>query len=242
MTVLFASDVHVSARRPERAVAFERFLRGPCTSASTVYLLGDVFDEWLGDDDRRDPHSRIVEAFTSLTGRGVAVRFLHGNHDFLIGERFRTETGCELLPETTRIDLYGTPVVLMHGDTLCTRDEEYQAWRRTFTDPRNQANFLALPFDQRIEQAAALRNQSTTATRLKPDDIMDVTPAAVIEVLRAHDARHMIHGHTHRPDLHRFDLDGATALRAVLGDWYAEERILAWDADGPRLGTIDEIC
>jgi UDP-2,3-diacylglucosamine hydrolase len=235
MSVLFASDVHLNARRPGQVASFLRFLAGPCRRASALYLLGDVFDEWLGDDDVRAPHEEVVRELAALSASGVRVALVHGNHDFLIGERFVARSGCELLCQPACVQVYDTPVLLLHGDQLCTLDHGYQAWRRTFMDPGNQQTFLALPFAERERRAAALRHQSRELTRLKPDDIMDVTQAAVIDTLRAHGVRHMVHGHTHRPALHRIDLDGAHALRAVLGDWYEDDLILVWDDAGPRL-------
>ncbi len=242
MTVLFASDIHLSAQRPQRAEAFIAFLDVPCRAADALYLLGDVFDEWLGDDDRRAPHPAVVEALAELTGSGVPVAFARGNHDFLAAEGFCADTGCTLLPEPARVEVHGTPVLVLHGDTLCTRDEDYQAWRRTFMDPCQQRRFLALTLEERARRASALRHQSAALTRLKPEEIMDVTPAAVTAMLKAHGARHMVHGHTHRPAVHTLELDGAPGMRAVLGDWYEEEKILRWDAGGPRLGSVRELC
>lgn len=235
VSVLFAADVHLSARRPEQVEKFLAFLSGPCRDASALYLLGDVFDEWLGDDDARAPHEQVTRALAALGDRGVAVYFAHGNHDFLIGQRFVQRSGCRLLEQPARIQVHGTPVLVLHGDQLCTRDLAYQAWRRTFMDPVNQQRFLALPFAEREQRAAALRHESRELTRLKPDDIMDVTESAVIEMLRTHDTRHMVHGHTHRPEVHDIDVDGAAAMRAVLGDWYDDGAVLIWDECGPRL-------
>jgi UDP-2,3-diacylglucosamine hydrolase len=235
MSVLFASDVHLSAQRPAQVRRFLAFLDGPCRRASALYLLGDVFDEWLGDDDARAPHDEVVRALASLRDAGIRVGFSHGNHDFLVGTHFAERTGCELLAQPARIEIADTPVLLLHGDQLCTRDHDYQSWRRTFTDPLWQQGVLALPFDERERRAAALRQQSRASTRLKPDDIMDVSEDAVVAMLREHRALHMVHGHTHRPCLHRFEVDGAPAMRAVLGDWYEDDLVLAWDARGPRL-------
>lgn len=235
MSVLFASDVHLSAQRPAQVRSFLDFLAGPCRDASALYLLGDVFDEWLGDDDARPPHEQIVHALAALSASGVPVGFAHGNHDFLIGSGFLERSGCELLAQPARVLVHGTPVLLLHGDQLCTRDQDYQAWRRTFMDPANQQQFLALPFAAREQRARALRHESRALSRLKPDDIMDVTDAAVLEMLRAHGVHHMVHGHTHRPALHRFVIEGAPAMRAVLGDWYEDDLVLAWDDHGPRL-------
>ena len=235
MSVLFASDVHLSAQRGAQVDRFLAFLAGPCRHASALYLLGDVFDEWLGDDDVRAPHPRITSELSALSAAGVHIGFVHGNHDFLVGTRFVEQSGCELLRQPSLIEVYGTKVLLLHGDQLCTHDHEYQAWRRTFTDPARQQGFLALPFDERERHAAALRHRSHELTRIKPDDIMDVSEQAVKDMLRSYRVQHMVHGHTHRPAIHRLDLDGAHAMRAVLGDWYDADPVLVWDEHGPRL-------
>ena len=242
MTVLFASDVHLSAVRPGAVDAFLRFLRGPCADADALYLLGDVFDAWLGDDDAREPHERVLDALAALAAGGVRTHFAFGNHDFLVGDGFEARTGCRRLEQPARVDVHGTPVVVLHGDQLCTRDEDYQQWRRTFTDPQAQQRFLSLPFAARVAQADALRLRSAERTRLKPDDIMDVTPDAVLDTLRRFDARHMVHGHTHRPAVHAPELDGAPAARLVLGDWYdAPGEVVRWDAHGPQLLAADAL-
>jgi UDP-2,3-diacylglucosamine hydrolase len=241
VSVLFASDVHLSARRPGRVRDFIAFLGGPCRRAHRLVLLGDIFDEWLGDDDRRSPHPEVIQALAALSNAGVRVDFCWGNHDFLVGEAFYVASGTRPLADGTIVSVHGTEVVALHGDTLCTRDEDYQRWRATFTDPAMQRQFLALPFAARVERAAALRHGSMQATRLKPDDIMDVTPAAVCETLEALGARHMVHGHTHRPGIHCLDMPAGEGKRIVLGDWYAGEQILRWDEAGPALGTVAEL-
>ena len=238
MRVLFASDVHLSAHRPQRANAFIEFLNGPGRECDRLVLLGDVFDEWLGDDDERPPHPQTCDALAAVSAAGVAVDFVTGNHDFLIGDRFLERTGCRRRGDEARVDVGGQTVLALHGDTLCTRDEGYQRWRRTFTDIDNQQRFLALPFAVREQQAAGARHESMRATRLKTEDIMDVTQDAVLDAMRRHGVVSMVHGHTHRPGRHRLTLDGVEAERFVLGDWYAEETVLSWDDDGPRLGSV----
>ncbi len=152
--------------------AFLEFLEQQANRAETLYILGDLFDQWLGDDDDLDPHPAVVAALTRLTASGVTVALLHGNHDFLLGERFAARTGCQLLRDPTVIEVHGTPVLIMHGDTLCTDDLAYQALRAQVRDPANQARFLALPLPRRAAEADSLRSASQQQTRLKPQDIM----------------------------------------------------------------------
>ena len=241
MATLLLSDIHLSGERPEIVDAFVAFLAAQARSADALYILGDLFDLWLGDDDRRAPHSRVIGALRGVCNAGVPVRVVRGNHDFLLGPRFAAETGCELLDEPANIDLYGTPVVILHGDVLCTRDEDYQAFRRMTRDEGVQRRFLSLPLGMRESQAASIRHRSQRATRLKPADIMDVTPGAVIELMRKQHVRHMVHGHTHRPDVHHFEMDDAPAKRIVLGDWYESDSVLVWDESGHRMGRIADV-
>lgn len=241
MKALFASDVHLSPKRPEIVAAFSDFLRLAATSADRLYLLGDVFDEWLGDDDAREPHTAIEAGLRALTDSGCEVYFAHGNHDFLVGEAFLQRTGAQLLDGQVVHELPGQRVLLTHGDELCTEDEAYQAFRAQVRNPAVQAQFLGLPFEARVAEAARLRANSAEAVKLKAADIMDVTQIAVADALRSHGVRCMVHGHTHRPNLHRFDLDGAEAMRIVLGDWYEQDSLLFWDEAGPRYGRVSEL-
>jgi UDP-2,3-diacylglucosamine hydrolase len=241
MATLFVSDVHLSARRPDIVDAFEHFLQSQAQQADAVYILGDLFDEWLGDDDARAPHPRITQALSGLTESGVPVRIMHGNHDFLLGASFEQASRCSLIGDPSVIDVGSTRVLVMHGDTLCTRDSDYQAFRKMSRDPDNQREFLELPLKARAERAAALRGQSRQETRLKPEDIMDVTPEAVTEAMREHHVRHFIHGHTHRPAVHELEIAGKSAVRIVLGDWYQHDSVLIWSADGYRLGRVSDI-
>ncbi|MDX1435008.1 MAG: UDP-2,3-diacylglucosamine diphosphatase [Gammaproteobacteria bacterium] len=241
MSTLFVSDVHLSAARPQMAEAFSAFLAGPARRAQTLYILGDLFDAWLGDDDLRQPHGRIVEELAALTASGVPVFMVHGNHDFLIGARFVELTGCRLLADHTRIEVAGTPVLVMHGDTLCTRDTDYQAFRRMTRDPENQRQFLALPLAERAKRAAGMQREAHQAVQLKAEDIMDVTPDAVSAALREHGVRHLVHGHTHRPRIHDFTLDGDPAVRIVLSPWYEHGSALVWDDAGYRLTPVEDL-
>ena len=240
MTTLFVSDVHLHEERPEIVERFVAFLDFEARAAERLYVLGDLFDLWLGDDDRREPHPGVLAALRRLNDAGVQTHVAHGNHDFLLGRRFERESGCRLLPEPARIRVHGTPVVVLHGDLLCTRDEEYQAFRRGARDPGRQADFLRLPLEVRLEHAAELRRRSRGATRLKSADIMDVTPEAVSRMLSDTGARYMVHGHTHRPAVHTLEVDGAPATRIVLGDWYEQGSVLVWNEQGFRSEPLDE--
>ncbi len=241
MGYLFVSDLHLSSARPEPLSRFLSFLASHSRALQALYILGDLFDQWLGDDDLTAPHPDIVQGLSELTDRGTPCLALRGNHDFLLGEGFQAASGCQLLPDPTLVRIYGTEVLLSHGDQLCTDDVEYQQWRAYTRDPDNQQAFLALPLETRSAQAAQIRQQTTLRAQLKPQDIMDVNQEAVRETFRAHGVHHLVHGHTHRPGIHHLNLDGESAARVVLGDWYEEETVLWWDAQGYRLGSLAEL-
>lgn len=239
MTTLFISDLHLSAERPEITGLFFDFLAHEARSAEALYILGDFFEYWIGDDAIEQPEYRpIVAALRALADAGTPIHVMHGNRDFLLGERFARASGCRLIPDPTRIDLYGTPTLLMHGDTLCTDDVGYLAFRRMVRNEAWQREFLARPVAERDAMARGARAQSRESTAAKAPEIMDVTQPAVLEALRAHGVRHLIHGHTHRPAAHAFALDGAPAHRLVLGDWYEQGSVLRCDARGWRLQTL----
>ena len=239
--LLFASDVHLAAHRPGAVAAFSAFLSGPVRRADRLYLLGDVFDLWLGDDDDRRPHPEVEVALAETVTAGVPIDLIRGNHDFLLGDAFAERTGCGLVAEPLVIEVGGERAVLLHGDTLCTRDIEYQAFRHYARDPGNQRAFLARPIEERAREAAGIRATSDTRTRLKPEDIMDVTDEEVVRVLSECAAARMIHGHTHRPAIHEFDLDVGPATRIVLGDWYDRGTVLVWDEVGCRLMSPERL-
>ncbi len=234
--LLFASDIHLSAHRPAAVAAFLEFLAGPVRGADRLYLLGDVFDLWLGDDDVRAPHPEVEAALADTVSAGVPVDLMRGNHDFLLGDAFAERTGCRLIDEPHVIDTMDERTILLHGDTLCTRDVEYQAFRRYARDPTTQRAFLARPMEERGQEAAKIRAASDSRTRLKPEDIMDVTDDEVARVLAEYGATRMIHGHTHRPGVHEIALRAGPATRIVLGDWYDHRgMVLRWDEAGCRL-------
>ncbi len=235
--LLFASDVHLSAHRPGAVAAFAEFLAGPVRRADRLYLLGDVFDLWLGDDDDRPPHPEVETALAETVAAGVPVDLIRGNHDFLLGDAFARRTGCRLVDEPLVIKAMDERAVLLHGDTLCTRDVEYQTFRRYARDPGIQRAFLARPIEERAREAAKVRATSSSRTRLKPEDIMDVTDDEVVRVLSKCGATRMIHGHTHRPAVHEFRLETGPVSRIVLGDWYEQGTVLVWDEAGCRLAS-----
>jgi len=216
---LFISDLHLAAQRPAILPRLFRFLDGPAREASALYILGDLFDVWIGDDDRRPPAPQVEAALLALAGQGVDLFLLPGNRDFLLGEAFRQRSGCALLPDPSRIDLGGIPTLLMHGDLLCSDDLQYQQARRHLRTPAVIAEFLSKPLEQRAALAAEYRRQSGEATSLKAEAIMDANPETVTEYLRAQGTRRLIHGHTHRPACHEWVLDGQLVQRIVLPDW-----------------------
>ncbi len=226
MSTLFVSDIHLSTTRPERVAAFLALLELASGHTGGLYILGDLFDQWLGDDDDSPPHPEVMAALALLAGNGVPVQVMHGNHDFLLGKDFLARSGCQLLPDPSVIDLYGQPVLLSHGDLYCVDDLDYQKLRALTRRPDFQRQFLTLPLNERRQQAEALRLRSRAAMVEKSDAIMDVNPAVVEQALRNSGARLLIHGHTHRPADHEHLVDGMPARRFVLGDWYHGESIL----------------
>lgn len=240
MATLFISDLHLDESCPAAITdLFLAFLENHARQADACYILGDLFEAWIGDDDDAELGRMIALALRRLTHSGVPVFFLHGNRDFLIGERFATTAGLQLLAQTEIIDLYGEPVLLLHGDTLCTDDTEYQAFRAQVRNPLWQTQLLALPLAQRRALASQLRETSRQSTRQKAADIMDVNPAAVTQALRDHKVQRMIHGHTHRPAIHDGLLEGKPTQRAVLGDWSPDlGSVLYCDASGWRLEPV----
>ena len=238
MATLFVSDLHLDPARPAITALFLDFLARQAGRADACYILGDLFEAWIGDDDDAELGWTVAGALRALADSGVPVHFLHGNRDFLIGERFAAAAGVRLLPESEAIDLYGEPVLLLHGDTLCTDDTAYQAFRAQVRDPTWQARLLELPLAQRRALAGQLRETSQQATQLKETAITDVNLEAVDGALRARGIRRMIHGHTHRPAIHEWMLDGQPARRAVLGDWYDRGSVLRCDVTGWRLEPL----
>ena len=237
---LFISDLHLAGERPAANDQFFRFLRKEAARAEALYVLGDLFEAWAGDDELKDPAgdplaAEVAAGFQYLAGKGVQVRLMHGNRDFLLGEGFLAASGAQLLEDPTVLKLKGGPVALLHGDTLCTDDHDYQAWRRTARSAEWQRDFLSKDFPERKKTVQGLREKSKGVIAAKPAEIMDVNQEAVREAFRRLKVRRMIHGHTHRPARHEIEVDGARCERWVLPDWYGRGGYLALDDVGPRL-------
>jgi UDP-2,3-diacylglucosamine hydrolase len=236
---LFLSDLHLAPERPAAVAAFEAFCVGPARSAEAVYILGDLFDSWVGDDELGDRFaSGVVAAIRGVTRSGVPVYVAHGNRDFLLGERFAAATGAALLPERQLLDIGGRPTLVSHGDELCTGDVAYQQYRARIRDPASQRRLLRLPLFVRRLIARWLRRKSRDATALKPESIMDVDQDAVTAAFRDYSVTRLIHGHTHRPATHLLEIDGRACERVVLADWHDHGYYVEADAAGVRRKEI----
>jgi len=228
MRIVFASDTHLCAERPRQNAEFAALLDLVRDWRAELYLLGDVVEFWPGDDDDAPLHRDLVARLAALSAAGCRVRVARGNRDFLLGERFRAETGAELLDDYSVIKLGAERALLTHGDLLCTLDTKYQEFRRFVRDPANQQRFLAMPLAERRRIAAQTREGTQSSMAEKASDFMDVSADEVARVMRERDATVLIHGHTHRPATHRFDLDGRPVTRHVLGDWYEAGQVLVF--------------
>jgi UDP-2,3-diacylglucosamine hydrolase len=238
MTVLFISDLHLDGSRPDITQQFLDFLSFEARSAKALYILGDLFELWIGDDDTDREKRRIIAALKALTSAGVPCSVMRGNRDFLLGKRFGRETGCKLIEDGTIIDLYGKPVLLMHGDTLCTDDHAYQRLRRIVHNPIVQWVMLHLSLKQRNALAAKVREGSKAHIDRAAPMIMDVNQGAVTAALAQYRVDTMIHGHTHRPAVHQIEVAGKPVTRIVLGDWYTQGSVLRWEQNGYELSAI----
>jgi len=240
MTALFISDLHLSAAREDVTGAFLLFLHEVPQAGDTLYILGDLFDYWAGDDDADAPFNRrITTALATLAARGVGVYFMHGNRDFLAGAGFADQARLSLLPDPYVFNLHGLPTVLLHGDTLCTDDLEYQKFRGQVRSDAWRAAFLARPLAERHAEIERLRAASETEKAVKPAQIMDVNEDAVREVLSTTGATRMIHGHTHRPGRHDYVMHGTPRKRWVLPAWDQHAGYLRVDPRGSELIFID---
>ena len=233
MHSIFVSDLHLSPERPRINQVFFDFADRTAARAGAVYILGDLFEYWIGDDDLTDAfNASVADALLRLSGKGVALHFMHGNRDVLVGQAFAARCGAKLMSDPTLLDLHGTRTLVMHGDTLCTDDIEYQKFRAYAHDPGNQRRFLSQPLAERRQQMLGMRAESEKSKQGKSAEIMDVAPAAVAQVLREHGYPRLIHGHTHRPARHLHTVDGRSCERWVLNDWYQRGGYLRCDSGG----------
>lgn len=236
----FISDLHLSPERPGITQVFLRFLSQDAAQADALYILGDLFEHWIGDDDTRlEFNALIVNALRNLSARGKPVFVMRGNRDFLLKTQFSQHSGARLIEDPAEIDLYGHATLLMHGDTLCTGDVRYQAFRKRARNPLTQWLFLALPLSSRRKLVERTRRFSEKEKQIKSSEIMDVTHTAVESAFRDHPCARLIHGHTHRPARHEHMVDGVSRERWVLSDWYTHGEYLRCDANGCQVVRLN---
>jgi UDP-2,3-diacylglucosamine hydrolase len=238
VAILFISDLHIDAQRPQITRQFVDFLQNEAVGADALYILGDLFESWVGDDAPDLGQQQAIAAIGSLTSGGVPCFVMHGNRDFLLGTEFCSRSGAQLLSDPLIITLFGEPVLVMHGDALCTDDRPYQRLRATVRDADWQRRFLALSVAQRRALAGAAREGSRAHTAAIEHAIADVNAASVAQAMQAAGAATLLHGHTHRPGFYPFEIDGRPCMRIVLGDWYTQGSVLRWDASGPELRSL----
>ena len=238
MTTLFVSDLHLEAERPDIADQFLKFLQTDASEADDLYILGDLFEVWVGDDDPNAHYVTIKRALRKLVDSGIPVFFMHGNRDFMIGQKFANETGVRILEDPHKVLMYGQHALLSHGDALCTDDVQYQRIRKMTRDPDWQATILARPLKDRLRMAEEARLQSLEQTINLSMEIMDVNQDAVKKIIQSYKVDILLHGHTHRPAIHDVDLGSRKAKRIVLCDWYTQGSLVRWDTRGPQLEEI----
>ena len=236
--ILLISDLHLEEGRPDITRAFLGLLNGRARGAESLYILGDFFEAWIGDDAMSPFQRSICQALRVLSDSGTRVFLMHGNRDFMIGQGFCKAAGCTLLKDPSVVNFNGEPVLLMHGDSLCTRDEAYMRMRRYLRHPLTLWVLRHLPLSTRHKLARKLRSESRAQTRMKANDIVDVTPEEVPRVMNESGVKTLIHGHTHRPAVHQVELGGTTAQRIVLGDWDREGWLLQIDERGFHLESF----
>ncbi|MAK87902.1 MAG: UDP-2,3-diacylglucosamine diphosphatase [Pseudomonas sp.] len=237
--ILLISDLHLEEQRPDITRAFLHFLATRACQAEALYILGDFFEVWIGDDAMTPFQQSIADALRALSERGTRIYLMHGNRDFMLGKGFCRAAGCTLLGDPSVVELGGERVLLMHGDSLCTRDEGYMRLRRLLRNPLSLFILRHLPLSTRRKLARKLRNESRAQTRMKASDIIDVTPELIPRVLAEHGVRTLIHGHTHRPATHELEVDGRPARRIVLGDWDQQGWALQVDESGFQQAPFD---
>lgn len=238
MATLLISDLHLDEERPDISRAFLRFLKERASQAEALYILGDFFEVWIGDDAMSPFQYSIAKALRDVADRGTRIFLMHGNRDFLVGRSFCRQAGCSLLRDPSRIDLNGTPVLLMHGDTLCTRDVAYMRFRRRLRNPLSVWLLRHLPLSKRQQLARKWRDASRMQVRQKATEIVDVTPEEIPRIMAEHGVLTLIHGHTHRPAVHELQVNGRDARRIVLGDWNRQGWVLEIDDRGYHLDAF----
>lgn len=238
MAALFISDLHIDAGRPAITERFLNFLGAEAVRADALYILGDLFESWVGDDAADAAQAAAIAGLRSLTSQGVPCFAMHGNRDFLLAAQFCDRSGARLLPDPLIVTLYGERVLVMHGDALCTDDHAYQRLRATVRDAGWQRQFLALPIASRRALAGAARTGSQAHTAALEYAIADVNADSVALALRNAGTTTLLHGHTHRPAIHALQVDGRPCTRIVLGDWYDQGSLLRWDEHGPELVSL----
>jgi UDP-2,3-diacylglucosamine hydrolase len=232
MSIIIVSDLHLEENRPEISGLFLNFLKTKTISAEALYILGDFFEAWIGDDDETPFHQEIIGALKKATSRGLLIYLMHGNRDFLLGKRFFKKTGCILLPDEYVVNIYGVPTLMMHGDTLCTDDVKYLKFRKKARNWFMQRLFLLKSLEKRRAMAKQYREASAAHVATLPEHIMDVTEEEVLNVMNKHKVLHLIHGHTHRQAVHHFSLNGKEATRTVLGAWHEKGNALILKSNG----------
>jgi len=240
LATLFISDLHLDPSRPAICECFIDLLKQHGGKAEALYILGDLFDAWIGDDDPEPLWQHVILALSDCVSAGTPVYLIHGNRDFLIGKRFQQESRCKLIGDPTVINLYGQRILLMHGDLLCSDDREYQSLRKQVRDPHWQEEVLKNSIETRLAMARQAREQSAVSILGKSDDIMDVNQHTVEHYTQTSRADLLIHGHTHRPGIHNLAISGTTAKRVVLGDWYQHGSLLLLDKN--RLDLLELPC
>lgn len=233
MNTLFISDLHLEEQRPDITAIFFEFLKNEAVDADALYILGDLFEVWIGDDENTELH-QVVTANLKTLSKHTPIYFMHGNRDFLIGKKFATASQCKILRDPTVIDLYGTPTLLMHGDTLCTEDKAYLKFRKRVRNWFVQKMFLAKSLAKRKHIADQMRKGSQEHTSQADKKIMDVTPEEIPRVMQKHKVQQLIHGHTHRPCIHHLELNNAQATRFVLSDWHKSGGALVVSTSGDK--------
>jgi len=238
LTTLFISDLHIDAAHPQIAEQFLEFLKTEALAAEALYILGDLFESWIGDDDPDAHYASVKSAIRELADTGVPVYFMHGNRDFMIGEEFAAETGVTLLGDPHVLQINGEAVLLSHGDAYCTDDVKYQAVRQMTRNPEWQGMMRQKSLQERMAFAAQARAASKAHGGSIDEDISDVNADAIESAMRKSGSRKMLHGHTHRPNVHNISVDDHTAIRIVLGDWYEQGSVVRWDENGPVLSSM----